>query len=146
MDQQGIQVPVFAQLRDKIKDHVDKSKDSLLDKVSSVLAEKEIERRTVLLISVFEKRKEAERALNKIKPDSILFDANGVKVSEGFTKAGMESLKKAKEALAKIDKAIEKAVNEANFEEAMKVKDMKIDGGKPDQPSGNSEASSESAE
>lgn len=72
----------------------------------------EIKARADLLYRAVKKREEMERDLRKIKPDNTAYDASGKIVSESFTKAKADELKKAKEQLDKLDKAIDMAVQE----------------------------------
>ena len=123
-------VPAYVALRSDVKTRIDSCSDQVRQRVVEQLAEAEIQRRTILLATVLDKRKEAERAVYKIKPDLVSYNEAGAVTSTSYSKAKVDELKKAKELLAKIDKAIEKAINEADYEELAKVKDAKVDGGK----------------
>lgn len=87
------------------------SANGVLNKVVTVLADREIERRVQALLTGLERLKRADLDVKKIKPDQQSFNGDGQPVGEGtYSKAKAEELKKAREAHAKILAAINKAL------------------------------------
>lgn len=110
------------QLRQDINDAVKRLHDSgeVRNRIVQALSEKVIAERTEKLAKAFGRREQMSRDLNKIRPDIVGYNANGAKVSEAFSKAKLDELKKAKEELNRLDKAIGKAVDDADFEPLQK--------------------------
>jgi hypothetical protein len=84
-------------------------------RVVDELVEDEIAKRSKKLATVLAKRQEAWRELQKIKPDQASYNEKHEKVSETYSKGKMEERKKLEEKIAKMDKAINKAVNDADY-------------------------------
>ncbi len=73
--------------------------------------EKEVEARVDLLEKAVQKRFELLAALGKVnRADAVTFDADGKEASATYTKPRLEEIKKAKEALAKHEEALDKAL------------------------------------
>ena len=108
------QIPVAVQLANDVKDAV-KGQD-VRGCVVDFLVKEEVEKRKTMLVKALVARKEAETAVRKVKPDMLTYDETGKVVTSGYTKKTADELKKAKESLARIDKAITAAINEANYD------------------------------
>lgn len=80
------------------------------------LADDIIQDRTQMLLTALKKKDELTKNLYRIKPDNVLYHPDGSKANESYTKPKLEELKKAKEALDKIEKSIDKAVLKADYE------------------------------
>jgi hypothetical protein len=98
---------------------------TLRDRVKTHLVEEELKRRADLILKGLAKRDEARKALNKIRPDQSAYNGDGKVIpgSESYSKPKVEELKKAREALERIDKALEEALldEKPNFEKLGKV-------------------------
>lgn len=127
------QVPAFVELIGAVKEGVKTQQDAgaVRNKVIETLVNQEVSRRSDLLLKSLEVRKAAQKELDKIKPDIKYHDGDGKMVAEHYSPAVSKSLKTAKEKLAKIDKAIGQAVNEANYDELAKVASGKVEEDKP---------------
>ncbi len=95
---------------------------AILSKVIDKLASLEIEKRADALLNGVNAAISAKRELQKIKPDQQSFDASGKVVTETYSKAKVEERKKAEEKLAKIEAAVEKAVNKNDFSGVLGLK------------------------
>ena len=105
-------VEVLTQVSEAIK----ASGPQVRERLVANLVEKELAERVGLLDRGLQKRSDAERELRKCnKPDREVFDAEGKVISAGFSKEAREAIKKAKEALSKIDLALEKALGGNDF-------------------------------
>lgn len=105
-------IGVLTEVSDKIKSSAPQVRERLV----AGLVEKEVASRVDLLDKGLQKRLEADREVRKCsKPDVETFDANGQSQATGFTKGAADALKKARESLDKIDKALEKALAENDF-------------------------------
>jgi hypothetical protein len=77
------------------------------DRVVDALVEKELANRQAIVIEAVVKLESLHAALRRIKPDSVLYNLDGTKASESYTKAKLDEKKKLDEQAAKLDKAIE---------------------------------------
>jgi len=82
----------------------------VFDRVRDHLVEDELKRRTDLVLKGLAKKEEIERELRKVKPDQQGLDLSGKVVSETYSKAKVEEVKKLKEQLNKVEKALEGAL------------------------------------
>lgn len=73
------------------------------------------------------------KEVNRIKPDNVTYNEDGEKQAELFTKKQADALKKAKEKLAKCDKAIDKCMNNADYDALQKWQKGEGDGGSDDE-------------
>jgi hypothetical protein len=95
---------------------VKESAPQVRQRLVAALVEKEVISRVSLLETCLNKRVEAEKELKKAsKPDTETFDADGKVVAATFSKSAADALKKARETLDKLDKAMEKALGENDF-------------------------------
>lgn len=92
---------------------------SIRQRVVETLVEEEVVRRSTLLAKALVKRNEQAKEVEKIM-DLVGYLDGSISMSS-FSKAKYDELKKAKEQLAKIEKAIANAINEANYDEVSKV-------------------------
>jgi hypothetical protein len=93
------------------------------------LANEEIAKRRDLLVKALLLRRDAETAVRKAsKFDVKNYGADGAVVFEGYSGKAAEELKKAKEKLDKIDKAIAAAISSADYELIRKLGDQKPQG------------------
>jgi hypothetical protein len=90
--------------------------------VASALADQVKEKRVKAVLTGLNLKEEKERELKKIKPEQT-FDGEGKVVSEFYTKPNFESRKKVVEAIAKIEKALNEALDpeKPNYENLFKV-------------------------
>jgi hypothetical protein len=90
------------------------------DRIVKALTEAIIAELTVKLKRAVEKREQMQRDLYRLKPDQVVLDVKGVRMFEGYSKAKLEELKKGREEMAKLDRAIGQAIDEANYEPLQK--------------------------
>ena len=109
-------------LRDSVLETVEKAGPQVRERVKNTLVEAELSKRADMILKGLNKRDEAQKAINKIKPDQIAYDADGKKTSETYSKAKVDELNKAKQQLASIDKALEEALSDTpNFDKLAKA-------------------------
>lgn len=109
---------IIAQSRERIKT----SGTEVVSRLVNELVDIEVQARVKALREAVSAREVAEKTLNKIQPDQASYDANGNVVSNTFSKAKLEELRKAKENLKKIDEAIDKAVMNGDFSQVKNIK------------------------
>jgi hypothetical protein len=129
-------IPIAVDLRKRIKERLEaaQANGDIASAVVIRLADQEIQVRTDLLSKGFAKREEAQKELDKIRPDHKIRGLDGSVATEGFTDATYKKKEKAVQDLAKIDKALDKAVKEGDYEGLKKLGgDGK--GGKPEEAS-----------
>jgi hypothetical protein len=90
--------------------------------VATALADQVKEKRVKAVLTALNLKEEKEKELKKIKPEQT-FDGEGKVASEFYTKANNELRKKTQEALTKIEKALNEALDpeKANYENLFKV-------------------------
>ncbi len=116
VDQEVSEVPVAVDLRREVKDRVSQQNGDIWERVVNHLTEVELERRANLLRDALDKRDELFKQMNKIKPDHLQYNADGVIVNEFYTKDQVRNRKTSIERLDKIDNAISKAVTAADYD------------------------------
>jgi len=90
-------------------------------RVVNALVEEEVGIRADLLTKALAKRKAQAKELDKIKPDHCTFNADGSPANQHWTKAKLVEKQKAEKSLNKIDKAINAAINTADYEGVKKI-------------------------
>ena len=127
------QIPAFVALTDAVKTSIQtcQANGDVRTRVIGHLTEKELQRRTELVVKGMEARKAQEKEIAKIKPDAVFYDGDGKKSIEQFSKQAADNLKKANEKLAKIDRALARALDEANYDDLANV--TSSGGGKPEE-------------
>jgi hypothetical protein len=90
--------------------------------VATALADQVKEKRVKAVLTALNLKEEKEKELKKIKPTQT-FDAEGKVASETFSKADNDNRKKTQEALTKIEKALNEALDpeKPNYENLFKV-------------------------
>jgi len=103
------------------KDRVKEQSDNVESRVVAKLVEEEVSRRADVLRKAIDKRNELWKELSKIKPDQIFYSVNDngqkVKGAEHWSKEQADKLEKAQKAVNKLDKQIDKAIDEADYSE-----------------------------
>lgn len=95
----------------EVAERVKGSNDLVQEAYISKLVTKEVEQRVDLLDKAMQKRFTCLSELNKVnRPDVETFDADGKLASGTYTKDRLKMIKEAKEALAKVENAIDKAL------------------------------------
>lgn len=90
--------------------------DPVRKKVVDLLADREIDARAAALEKVLNRRSELQKDLKKVdKPDIETFNADGSPARQEYSKAKIDEVKKAKEALDKVEKAIDLALAKNDF-------------------------------
>lgn len=103
---------MLADVAGKIKDSGEAIRQRLVD----AMVEKEVAQRVELLDKAFQKRFELLTAFNKVnRADQETYNADGSVATQSYTKARLEEIKKAKEALEKHENALEKALTSNDF-------------------------------
>jgi hypothetical protein len=90
--------------------------------VATALADQVKEKRVKAVLTALNLKEEKEKELKKIKPEQT-FDGEGKVASEFYTKANNDLRKKTTEALTKIEKALNEALDpeKPNYENLFKV-------------------------
>jgi hypothetical protein len=98
---------LLAEVANRVKGTNDIVQETYITK----LVQKEVEQRVDLLDKAMQKRFACLTELNKVnRPDVETFGADGKLASSTYTKERLKAIKDAKEALAKIENAIDKAL------------------------------------
>lgn len=95
---------------------------NIRDRVVSQLVEEEAGARTTLMSGVLVKRKELEKDLRKVKPDQVAYNEDGSEKDASYSKKAAEDRKKIVEQITRIDKALEKAIDKADYEDLKNIK------------------------
>lgn len=97
-----------------VAEQIAKLNERVEGEVIEVLVAREVDRRTKAMVDVIDKLDQAKKELNKInRADQVFYDEEGkAAVQTLFTKGRIDEIKKAKEKIAKIEGAINKALDE----------------------------------
>ena len=116
--------PMAVVIQKRFKDQVVEKTAEVEDIVVDSLVSTELQRRAGLLKSALEKREQLSKDYRKIKPDQANYsiDQNGQKKkeSEYYTEAQAAKMEKALKAINKLDRAIDKAIIDADYDELQK--------------------------
>lgn len=104
-------VNVLVEVADALKE----SAPELRKRLVTTLTERELVKRVDLLDKGLAKLKELKKAVDKFRPKK-LFDADGKEVPGTYSEDEVKNLKKAKENLAKLEGALEKAFAGQEFD------------------------------
>lgn len=95
----------------QVAERIKASAPDVEQRLVDMLVEKEVSRRVEVVGQGVGKANDLEKELRKIdKPDSETFNADGSTATATYTKARLEELKKTREKLDKLNKAIDKAL------------------------------------
>lgn len=108
-------IPVVARIANEVKSSVASQKNKPYEILINAMAEKVINERVGLLQQGFDLRERTNGEMRGVKPDNVAFDINGKVISESYTKAQADKFKQVKTSLEKIDKALEAAIDNADF-------------------------------
>lgn len=106
----------------KVAETISQAGPAVLAKVIDRLAAIEIDKRVSALENAVNAAVTTKRELQKIKPDNVQYDITGKAVVETYTKAKIEEKQKLEQKLAKIEKAVDKAINKGDFGDLFNLK------------------------
>lgn len=99
-----------------VADRIKQSGPEVYNRLRDSMVEKELSERVALLDKGVQKRFQLMTELRKVdKPDHEAFNADGSLAHGTYSKPRLEEIKKAKEALAKHENALEKALAHNDF-------------------------------
>lgn len=115
---QPVKNPEAIKLQNDIKESIKgkQEKGEIRTRVVDALVEEEVTVRADLLTKVLAKRKAQQKELDKIKPDHCTFHGDGTAADLLWSKAKLKEKQEAEKKLNKIDKAINAAINDADYE------------------------------
>ena len=106
----------------EVADKIQTSGGAINDRLRDDMVEREVASRVAVLDKAFTRRRELSQALNKVdRADNETFNADGSVASASFSKARLQEIKKAREPLAKLESAMEKALVENDFQKLKEV-------------------------
>lgn len=95
----------------EVADRIKSSGSTVYNRLVEAMVAREVEERVGLLDKGLQKRYQLMTDLRKVdKPDNETFNADGTLALGTYSKPRLEEIKKAKEALAKLESALEKAL------------------------------------
>jgi glucuronate isomerase len=116
-------LPVAESLRSDIKTGVDKaqSEGAIRSRVVAKLTEEAVKERVEVLAKALAKREEKAKEIGNVRADHKLRDSGGKVITEAFTDAQFKKREKLNKELSKMDKVLNQAINEGNYEGARKL-------------------------
>ena len=122
-DVQPVKNPEAIMLQNDVKEAIKGKQEigAIREKVVTALVEEEVNHRADLLAKALAKRKAQAKELDKIRPDQCTFNQDGSPANQHWSKSGLGERQKAEKTLAKIDKAINAAVQNADYEGLRKI-------------------------
>jgi hypothetical protein len=128
-----------ANLIAEVQKRVAGSGDDLQAAVVEAMVRKELAGREAAIIEALGKLDALDSAIRRLRPDDVKYDADGNKVSEAYSKAKYDELKKLREQRDKLDKLIDRAFTTTPDFAAMKKAADAVKGGKVEPESAESE-------
>ena len=104
----------MSSLQMKLAEKISELSPLVENDVIESLVNRELTKRSNAIVLVMDKLSKLEGDLKKVRPDNT-FDADGNKVSEYFTKAKIDEKNKLNQNIEKHTKAINKALEKADF-------------------------------
>lgn len=92
-----------------IKTAIAGSNDKIITMVKEHYVDQEVQKRVQQLVKGLDSLQAARKELAKIKPDNIVYDEDEQIISQGFSKAKLDDLGKARKKVSKLEKALSKA-------------------------------------
>ena len=113
---------IFSDLSKSVAESLKGRNGEVLDSLKKKMVEEVLAKRVTILSWAFSRRKELDGKSRSLQEGDIKhFDANGVVVSSLFSKERLENKKQAEQELKKFDEALDKAMNEANWDSLEKL-------------------------
>ncbi len=115
--------PVAVEIKNEVRTKVnaEQNNGAIRNRVIHALSEIEIKRRQEILTKALAKRDEVAKELEKMHPDIKHYDEDGQEAGKYFSAEKMKARKNLVKQLGKIDKAINRAVNDADYEGLKKI-------------------------
>ena len=112
----------MASLKEAVAEKIAASGPVVFERVVTALSEQVIQKRATAIQTALNLKEEKEKELKKIKPVQT-FNADSTVASETFSKADNDNRKKLTEAITKIDKALNEALDpeKPNYDNLFKV-------------------------
>lgn len=119
---EGVKPPTHHNIRLKVKDGLITANNVVRTRIVAAEVEKEIQRRVTATESVLEKIEKLESENRKVRPIPAGFSATGTPVGEPvYTKDQVDTLKKNREQLAKLEDALSKALEANSFDKVFEL-------------------------
>lgn len=112
-------------LLSEVSEGIASSNETVIGRVRDMLVEKEVATRVDTLDKAIQKRRQLAKELAKVnRPDNVQYDSDGNEVSGTYSKDRLQARKKAREALEKLEKAIEAAMTSGDGSAWGKLRDL----------------------
>lgn len=98
-------------LRETVVERLKSSAGTVTEKVLKVLLEKELDRRSEMLLQALDKRDALIKEGRKFKPDLVSYAADGTTLSEGWSKPKLDEKNRHQDKLSKLERSIEDALS-----------------------------------
>lgn len=98
-----------------VAERVGSSGPTVLERVIEIMTEEQLKKRVSTLLATMTMADNLVKDIRKIKPDHVLLTEEGSVVSSGYSKQKLEELNKLKAKLAKVEKAINKALETGDY-------------------------------
>lgn len=99
-------------LRTAVHEKIKESNSEIAERAAAILADDVVTKRVGLVTQAYTVIDEAEKELNKIRPDIVHYAPEGGLETKHFSKDQWEKKKKAEEKIAKLKKSLEMALND----------------------------------
>ncbi len=119
--QEEVKPNPFVEIQKEVKSRLVVTNDLVREKYIESEVSVKLTERVALVKSAVAKVVELEKELKKIKPDQLAYDADGKVVQEFFSKAVSDKLKETKEKIVKLEAAITKAFETADYSDLEKT-------------------------
>jgi hypothetical protein len=109
-------------VKELVAERLANSGDAVKELVIEKLVDDELEKRKQLVLKGVDAVDNARKDLSKIKPDQTSFDVEGQPVgTPAYSRGKLDELNKAKQKLAKLEGALNKALENNDYQELEKV-------------------------
>ncbi len=108
-------------LKNKIKENIKNSTQTVYNTVVDVLVKKEVDSRVELIMKALDKKEVLEKEVLAIKPDNVMYNEDGTVASQNYTKQNLDNKKDKERKLKEFSEALEKALVDGEYEKLTKM-------------------------
>jgi hypothetical protein len=108
-------------VREAVAEKLATSGETVKGRVVDLMVEETLKKRVGQVMSAMTERDNLEKDLRKLKPDVLHYDESGAPAATLYSKVAIEQRKKVTDRIAKVEKAIAKALDENDFGDVMQL-------------------------
>lgn len=105
----------MANVKEMVAERIANSGPTILEGVIEHLVKETVDKRKAVAVQGYAEYAKLEKELLKLKADQLIYDENGAVIQQGFKKETVDAIKKTKEKMEKLNRAIDKALDKNDW-------------------------------